>query len=107
MATAEEIAAFRLLIDEADDEHPYSDLALGLRLDDADSVKGLAADIWYEKAAAYASLVSVSESGSSRQMSDLHKNALAMSKALRDADPETPGTGVSARGVRMRKLTRS
>lgn len=70
-------------------------------------MQGLAADIWREKAASYAGLVSVSESGSSRQMSDLHKNAIAMAKAFGDADPEAPGTGPAARGVRMRKLTRS
>lgn len=36
--------------------------------------------IWREKAASYAELVDVSESGSSRKMSDLHKNAIEMAK---------------------------
>lgn len=105
MATAEEIAAFRLLIDEADDADPYSDLSLSNRLDAALSSQALAKEIWLEKAASYASLVNVSESGSSRSMSDLHKNALAMAAGYGAADPtgpDAPGT----RGVRMKKLTR-
>lgn len=106
MATAEQIAAFRLLIDEAEDAEPYSDLGLSLRLDGALSPQALAKEVWLEKAAKYASLVNVSESGSSRSMSDLHKNALAMAKGFGDADPNAPGTGAAARGVHMAKLTR-
>jgi hypothetical protein len=106
VATAEQIAAFRLLIDEAEDRDPYDDLALGRRLDAALSSQALAQEIWLEKAAKYASLVNVSESGSSRSMSDLHKNALAMAKGFGDVDPTAPGTGTASRGVRMKKLTR-
>jgi hypothetical protein len=107
VATAGEIAAFRLLIDEHDDAQPYSDLSLSTRLDGATSTQSLAAEIWREKAATYASLVNVTESGSSRSMSDLHKNALNMAKEFAGADPEAPGTGPAARGVRMKRLTRS
>jgi hypothetical protein len=105
VATADEIAAFRLLIDEADDVDPYSDLSLGLRIDASTSRQALAKEIWLEKAASYASLVNVSESGSSRSMSDLHKNALAMAAGFGAADPVAPGAP-GTRGVRMRKLTR-
>lgn len=105
MATAEEIAAFRLLIDESDDVAPYDDLALSARLDAATSEQALAKQIWLEKAASYAGMVNTSESGSSRSLSDLHKNALAMAKGFGEDDPTAPGApGVS--GVRMRKLTR-
>lgn len=106
MATAEEIAAFRLLINQPNNVAPYTDAALSTRLDEATSEQALARSIWLELASSYASLVNVSESGSSRQMSDLHKNALAMAKAFGDADPTDPTTGENARGVRMRKLTR-
>ncbi len=106
MATAEEIAAFRLLINESEDKLPYDDTTLSARLDAALSPQGRAAEVWREKAAAYADLVSVSESGSSRQLSDLHKNALAMADALTKADPAAPGSGPAVRGVRMHKLTR-
>jgi hypothetical protein len=105
VATAEEIAAFRLLIDEAADALPYDDISLTNRLDAASSPQALGREIWLEKAAKFASLVNVSESGSSRSMSDLHKNAIAMAKALGDAEPDAPGGAIS--GVRMHRLTRS
>jgi hypothetical protein len=105
VATAEEIAAFRLLINEADDAEPYSDLGLSNRLDAATSPMALAKEVWLEKAASYASLVNVTESGSSRSMSDLHKNALAMAKGFGAEDPTAPG-GTATRGVRLHKLTR-
>ena len=105
MATAAEIAAFRLLIDSAEDVAPYDDQSLSNRIDAAVSTQALAREIWLEKAASFASLVSVSESGSSRQMSDLHKNALAMAKGFADADPAAPGSP-AVRGVRMMRLTR-
>lgn len=106
MATAEEVAAFRLMIDEADDVMPYTDAILGERLDVALSSEALAAGIWREKAATYAGLVSVAESGSSRNLSDLHKNALQMAQHFAQVDPAAPGTGAAVRGVRMSRLTR-
>lgn len=106
MATVEEVAAFRLLIDEADDVMPYTDAILGERLDTATSSEALAAQVWREKAATLAGLVSVSESGSSRQLSDLHKNALAMAEHYWSVDATAPGTGSAVRGTRMSRLTR-
>jgi hypothetical protein len=106
MATASEIAAFRLLIDEADDSEPYTDEALGERLDVATSPQALAATIWTEKAAAYAALVDVSESGSSRALGQLQDKALAMAKVFVSVDPTAPGTGTAVRGIRMHRLTR-
>lgn len=104
MATVEGIAAFRLLIDEQADKLPYTDAVLSDRLDAAASPYALAAEIWREKAATYASLVNVSESGSSRNLSDLHKNALAMATELSGSDPSAAAS--STRGVRMSRLTR-
>ena len=50
----------------------------------AGSVAGAAAAIWQEKAAALAELVNTSESGSSRNLGDLYKNALAFAKFYKD-----------------------
>lgn len=105
MATPDEVAALRLMIDEAEDTLPYTDVLLGSRLDAAGSREGLAAQIWREKAAAAASLVNVSESGSSRSLSDLHDNALAMAQHFASIDPTAPGAA-GLRGVRMSRLTR-
>lgn len=105
MATSEEIAAFRLLVDESADKLPYDDISISSRLDTASSPEALATQIWREKAARYASLVNVSESGSSRNLSDLHDHALKMAAVYANADATAPG-GAAVRGVRMMRLTR-
>jgi hypothetical protein len=102
MATADEVAAFRLLIAEPD-ETTYSDAALSGILDSASSVNAAAATIWTQKAAAAATLVNVSESGSSRSLGDIQRNALAMAKVFTDAIEEDP---VTATGVRVRRIVR-
>lgn len=106
MATADEIAAFRLLIDEQADKLPYTDKVLGERMDEATSAQALASAIWREKAAAYASLVNTSESGSSRSLGDLQDKALKMAEMFVKLDPSAPGTGAAVRGTVMRRLSR-
>lgn len=79
MATAEEIAVLRAKINQLDNTDPYTDEALDLLIDaangDTDEVAGA---IWGQKAASFSTLVDISESGSSRKMGDLYKNAMAM-----------------------------
>lgn len=77
MATADQIAQLRKLL--SDDEEPYqfTDEELGTAIDGM-GMNAAAADFWRQKSASYAELVDVSESGSSRKLSDLSKNALAM-----------------------------
>lgn len=92
MATAAEVLQLRRFTKyEAVD--PYDDTALSAMID-ADGIYRVAATLWNEKAAELATLVNTSESGSSRNLGDAHKNALAMSKhfkALADErDTETP-----------------
>jgi N-acetylmuramoyl-L-alanine amidase len=102
MATAEEIAAFRLLIAEPD-ETTYTDLFLSGALDSASSPNAAASSIWTQKAAAAATLVNVSESGSSRSLGDLQRNALAMAKQFADA---VEGDQSTSLGIRINRITR-
>lgn len=88
MATVDEIAALRLLINEPDDTNGWTDEKLGLVIDGASSINDAARSVWVSKASTYVTLVDVSESGSSRKLSDLHKNALAMAKYYSDLDGE-------------------
>lgn len=84
MATDEEIIRdVRRMADEPTAE-TYSDEAILALYAQEGSAEGAAAAIWETKAGAYAKLVNVSESGSSRSMSDLHKNALTMAKYYGD-----------------------
>jgi len=92
VATPEEIAQLRLLIGTTN----LNDDQLGAILDAEGSIEGAAAAVWESKAASSATLVNVSESGSSRSLSDVHKNALAMAKYWRGQDeidsPDNPET---------------
>jgi hypothetical protein len=102
MATAADIAAFRLLIAEPD-ETTYTDAALSDILDAALSVNSAAADIWTQKAAAAATFVNVSESGSSRSLGDLQSNALKMAQQFASAAQADQSTSP---GVRISRITR-
>jgi hypothetical protein len=78
MATEAQVSRLRRMIDEASTD-TYSDSDLSSIIDISENLELAASDIWMEKAASLARLVNVSESGSSRSLSDLHKNALLMS----------------------------
>jgi hypothetical protein len=67
----------RRAIDEPTEE-TYSDAELSERLSSADSPDVAARDIWGEKMSAMASLVNVSEGGSSRSMSQAYDHAKEM-----------------------------
>lgn len=59
--------------------------------------------IWSIKAARYAALVDVSESGSSRKLSDLHKNALAMVKQYTPSSEGGSGADAAPAPLRAAK----
>lgn len=103
MATPAQIAQLRLLIGTT----TLSDEELGEMIDAEGTIEGAAAAVWESKAASSAQLVNVSESGSSRSLSDVHKNALTMAKYWRDQasdeSPENPET----RPTRTRAIERA
>lgn len=103
MATADEIAALRLLIAESINAEPYTDARLSVRIDAAGDLNTVAAEVWQEKAAKYADLVDTSEGGSSRKMGDLHEQALNMVAHFRSI---VPSGLVPVGGTRIRRLTR-
>lgn len=81
MATAVEIQAVREYIGEPNDVNGWTDERLTLIIDaNGLDMFAAAAEVWGIKAANYAGLVDVTEAGSSRKMSDLSKNALAMQR---------------------------
>lgn len=77
MATPDEIARVREYVAEPNDDGGWTSPRIGTYVDEANAdLYAAAAEIWGVKASAYAALVDVSESGSSRRMSSLHQNAL-------------------------------
>jgi hypothetical protein len=85
MATPEEVAELRLLIDEPVVGDPYTDEYLGDVIDDKGSLQAAALYMWGLKAARYSSLVDMAEGTSSRKMSDMMDNALKMRQQFASA----------------------
>ncbi len=90
MATRAEVLQLRDMSDYREVD-PYDDTQLSDMIDQV-GLELAAAGIWEWKAAKYASLVNVSESGSSRNLGDAHKNALSMAGYFKkkSQDAETP-----------------
>lgn len=103
MATTEEITEIRRLVNEPDTT-TYSDAELATRIDGSSTMSTLAAEIWREKAASYAELVDVREGNSSRNLSQLSKQALEMATSL-EAGLAAASTSVP-RPARTRQIVR-
>lgn len=102
MATAQEIMQLRRLIDDTTDPETYTNEELEALLNQYPSADSAAAAVWEEKAASYSTLVNISESGSSRNLGDLHRNALAQAKhfgAKAAIDAPTSSARSRTRGI--------
>lgn len=103
MASAEQIAQLRVMINEPTNAPPYTDDLLGAMID-ASSLNGAAAGIWEAKAASVAHLVDISEGGSSRKMGDIYEQYLSMAKTFRTNDDVVTQT---TRQSMTREITRA
>lgn len=107
MATPEQIADLRRLIDQPDNIAPWTDEILGARIDALGAnpdLRLLAGSVWSEKAASFAGLVDVKEGNSDRKLSQLHKQALLMADSF-GAGPDD-GVNATVRRSRTRKIER-
>lgn len=98
MATAEAILELRRKIGDVTEPFEYEGGVLSVLIDSYDaSTDKAASSIWTERAATYATMVDISEAGSSRKNSDLFKNAQAMATRYGGSDVpgEEEGPGVS------------
>jgi hypothetical protein len=94
MASQEDIAALRDYINEPDDTNGWTDEKLGAIIDGEATLNAAAGKVWILKAGQFSTLVDVAESGSSRKLSDLMKNAQAMGGYYNGLDPDpTPEVG--------------
>jgi hypothetical protein len=83
MATESELARFRRMTDLDPEDETYTDSLVDGMIEDL-GFETAAATVWREKAAAAASLVDTTESGSSRRLSALKDSYLAMAKQIVD-----------------------
>lgn len=90
MATQDQIDILREYVTEKDDSNGWTNERISLYIDDAVDDTGavdllmVAANIWAAKAGEFSTLVDVAENGSSRKLSDLHKNAMTMKRTFED-----------------------
>jgi hypothetical protein len=107
MATPDQVTQVRRLA-AYDATDPYDDSQLSALIDSM-GLYMLVSMLWGEKAAGYVSMVNISESGSSRNMGDLHKNALAMSqyyKKLADDEAAAQAPEDLSKFARTRAIVR-
>jgi hypothetical protein len=102
MATVDEITTLRRYVSEPD-ETDYTDEVLATIIDASASLEAAAVEVWDLKAAAAATLVDISEGGSSRKNSDLLKNAQLMRDLFYN---RTLTNAANLRGTVIRRLTR-
>lgn len=93
MASEDQVAALRRAAAVSADDDTYEYETLAALIDDLGSVEAAAATIWGEKAASFAGVVDTTESGSTRRLSQLHQQALAMQKFYGGPDEVTDDTG--------------
>lgn len=86
MASADELARLRRLVNMPTETAPYTDELLESYIDEL-GIEVAAAQIWREVAASYAGLVDVTESGSSRKLSSMYTNALGMANGVEGEAP--------------------
>jgi hypothetical protein len=85
MATDDQIAQFRRMTGLSVDDEVYTDSYISNIIDQI-GFETAAASVWREKAASVAGLVDMTESGSTRRLSQLYTQYLAMGNTL---DPPT------------------
>lgn len=83
MASSEQIAQFRRMIGELTDAEPWTDAYISGLIDASATMNGAASQAWLQKAATYASMVDMGESGSTRRLSQLRTGALDMAEYYR------------------------
>ena len=105
MATEDQIAQLRLMINQPDNVEPWTDANLALLIDSSDGDLQVAAGkAWRSKASTVAHLVDISEGGSSRKNSEIYKNYLAMANVY---DPETEEPAAASGPSRTRQIERA
>ena len=84
--TPEERMQLRLLIGDTAEPTQYDDAQIDewLTATDGDP-RAAASAFWYNKATEYSEMVDISEAGSSRKMSGLFTNAMALAKQFDDS----------------------
>lgn len=107
MAAPEDVALVREYIAELDDTNGWTDARVATFVDQTDNLYLAAAEIWGVKAGTYAGLVNVTESGSSRSLGDLLKQAKEMEAYYRQRGEAAGGVAATTDGPVIRQISRT
>ena len=104
--TADQLAQVRRMISEPNDSNGYTDLILlaaaeAFLTDGSYNLRGLAGELWEQKAAATWELVQTSESGSSRAMQQAFDHAVTMAKLFKEVSAGIETTSSYPRSTRI------
>lgn len=92
------------------DEGSWNDIKVGAALDSGKSVLRVIVSFWEKRVADTAEYVSISESGSSRDLRTIHTNAIAIAAMWREraekAEAAVLNPIVAVRGTRVKQITR-
>lgn len=103
MATADEIANVAELLPSEAADAGWNDAKINAMLDAGNSLNQILLRFWEVKAAESAKLISISESGSSRDLAAIHRQALSMAQYWADKiKSETAIEDAAARRGRAR-----
>lgn len=99
------VIVLRRYVDEIDADSAYSDAELALRIESSANLYAAARDIWIEKMAGAASLVNISEGGSSRSLGSLQAQYEKM-VTLYSGLADSASAGGSPNSPILRAITR-
>lgn len=99
MATIDEVHQLRRMTGLDPDDTTYTGELLSAYIDNLGTLEAAASAVWAEKAAVAANLVDITESGSSRRLSQLADNALKMRTAFGGVDDTASGGGSFTTGM--------
>lgn len=107
MAEQADIDAFKELLPSNPGQYGWDDAYIGALLDSGITENSMLLKFWEKVAASTSDFVDMSESGSSRSLSQIHKNAVAMAKVYRDlVDKEENPPADRTSGIRSRAIVR-
>ncbi len=114
MAEIEQIRAVQALLGSDAEAGGWTEVEINAALDAGRTANYIAARWWAQRAADTANLIDISESGTSRQLSVIHRNAKEMATVYRalaaeeevTPDPEVPALTVrrGRRSVQIRRV---
>jgi hypothetical protein len=105
MATPEQIEAVKDLLPDDAADYGWDDDKISEQIDAGVTGNALLLAFWDKVTSSTVGIVDMSESGSSRSLSQLNKQAMAMAKMYRDllekeTNPPAPTTGIFSRPIR-------